>query len=186
MQKTKPLATFRDSCSAPLLETARPEQHCQQQQPSAQPAAHHQPLGGPPASRETRVVVGVLACMAPRMKRRLLEGGTAAKPPHADLVAGPDAYRDLPRLLHALLVGRGCGREEGQMRGNQVEGGRNVVRNKLSCFVGACELLVWVCLAFGAVEVASFCVLFFCFTCFTTEVASDFRVRSRYVRCEEV
>ena len=38
--------------------------------------------------------VGVLGCMAERLKERLLD-----KKDGADLVAGPDAYRDLPRLL---------------------------------------------------------------------------------------
>lgn len=42
------------------------------------------------------VLVGVLGCMAERMKDELL------KHPAVDLVAGPDAYRDLPRLLAAL------------------------------------------------------------------------------------
>ena len=41
-------------------------------------------------------VVGVLGCMAERLKDRLLEHKVV------DLVAGPDAYRDLPRLLTIL------------------------------------------------------------------------------------
>lgn len=44
-------------------------------------------------------VVGVLGCMAERLKTKLLEEEAV------DLVAGPDAYRDLPRLLG--LVGAG-------------------------------------------------------------------------------
>ncbi len=48
-----------------------------------------------------RKVVGVLGCMAERLKARLLEEDAV------DLVAGPDAYRDLPRLLG--LVGSGNG-----------------------------------------------------------------------------
>ena len=39
-------------------------------------------------------VVGVLGCMAERLKHRLLESDRLV-----DLVAGPDAYRDLPRLI---------------------------------------------------------------------------------------
>ena len=42
-------------------------------------------------------VVGVLGCMAERLKEELLENGMA------DLVVGPDAYRDLPNLLNTLL-----------------------------------------------------------------------------------
>jgi len=51
-------------------------------------------------------VVGVLGCMAERLKGTLLEGERLA-----DLVAGPDAYRDLPRLLSAARGG-GAGVEE--------------------------------------------------------------------------
>ena len=40
--------------------------------------------------------VGVLGCMAERVKEKMLENQTV------DLVAGPDAYRDLPRLLNLL------------------------------------------------------------------------------------
>lgn len=40
------------------------------------------------------LTIGVLGCMAERLKTRLLEGDHGV-----DLVCGPDAYRDLPRLL---------------------------------------------------------------------------------------
>lgn len=40
------------------------------------------------------LIVGILGCMAERLKEQLLE-----KDKSVDLVAGPDAYRDLPRLL---------------------------------------------------------------------------------------
>jgi MiaB/RimO family radical SAM methylthiotransferase len=42
-------------------------------------------------------VVGVLGCMAERLKHTLLQDGLA------DLVVGPDAYRDLPRLIDILM-----------------------------------------------------------------------------------
>jgi hypothetical protein len=48
-------------------------------------------------------VVGVLGCMAERLKHRLLESDRLV-----DLVAGPDAYRDLPRLI-AIVEGGGGG-----------------------------------------------------------------------------
>lgn len=44
-----------------------------------------------------RSVVGVLGCMAERVKDRLLD-----REKLADLVVGPDAYRDLPNLLTKL------------------------------------------------------------------------------------
>lgn len=48
--------------------------------------------------KETRpdVVVGIVGCMAERLKDKLLDTGKV------DLVAGPDAYRSLPRLLRDL------------------------------------------------------------------------------------
>ncbi len=46
--------------------------------------------------KERDVVVGVLGCMAERLKERMLNQRIV------DLVAGPDAYRDIPRLLKVL------------------------------------------------------------------------------------
>ena len=43
-------------------------------------------------------IVGVLGCMAERLKDDMFRDGTA------DLVAGPDAYRDLPRLISMLAA----------------------------------------------------------------------------------
>jgi len=47
--------------------------------------------------RALRPTVGVLGCMAERLKEKLLESNKLV-----DLVVGPDAYRDLPRLLSSL------------------------------------------------------------------------------------
>ena len=41
-------------------------------------------------------IVGVLGCMAERLKDKFLENKVV------DLVAGPDAYRDLPRLIKII------------------------------------------------------------------------------------
>ena len=46
-----------------------------------------------------RPVVGVLGCMAERLKTTLLETEGLV-----DVVAGPDAYRDLPRLIDVVQV----------------------------------------------------------------------------------
>lgn len=46
------------------------------------------------------LVVGIIGCMAERLRERLLEGETGV-----DVVAGPDAYRDLPRLVRAAEAG---------------------------------------------------------------------------------
>ncbi len=47
------------------------------------------------------LVVGVLGCMAERLKTELLE-----KKRNVDVVCGPDAYRDLPRLLRGAEDGQ--------------------------------------------------------------------------------
>eukprot|EP00697_Spironema_sp_BW2_P000174 gnl/Spiro4/10238_TR5441_c0_g1_i1.p1 gnl/Spiro4/10238_TR5441_c0_g1~~gnl/Spiro4/10238_TR5441_c0_g1_i1.p1 ORF type:complete len:673 (+),score=103.06 gnl/Spiro4/10238_TR5441_c0_g1_i1:115-2133(+) len=44
-------------------------------------------------TQRRKMTVGVLGCMAERLKQELVEAKLA------DVVAGPDAYRDLPRLL---------------------------------------------------------------------------------------
>jgi len=46
-----------------------------------------------PKKKRKRMLVGVLGCMAERLKEDLLKDGMA------DIVVGPDAYRDLPRLI---------------------------------------------------------------------------------------
>ncbi len=46
------------------------------------------------------LLVGIIGCMAERLKEQLLEG-----PCGVDIVAGPDAYRDLPRLVREAESG---------------------------------------------------------------------------------
>ena len=46
-------------------------------------------------------MVGVLGCMAERLKDKLLEEEKLV-----DIVAGPDAYRSLPKLIHEVNDGR--------------------------------------------------------------------------------
>ncbi|CAB9522851.1 tRNA-2-methylthio-N(6)-dimethylallyladenosine synthase [Seminavis robusta] len=53
-------------------------------------------LRGRFARKKGKKLVGVLGCMAERLKEDLFQDGLA------DLVVGPDAYRDLPRLLQDL------------------------------------------------------------------------------------
>ena len=51
--------------------------------------------------QERPVSVGVIGCMAERLKEKLLE-----EEPIVDLVVGPDAYRDLPALLQEVESGQ--------------------------------------------------------------------------------
>ena len=51
--------------------------------------------------QEKAVSIGVIGCMAERLKEKLLEEENVV-----DLVVGPDAYRDLPRLLEEVESGQ--------------------------------------------------------------------------------
>ena len=62
--------------------------------------------------KHRRVTVGVLGCMAERLKQELLSH------PAVDLVAGPDTYRDLPRMLRDLPRMLRCLAEEGEKQVN--------------------------------------------------------------------
>jgi tRNA A37 methylthiotransferase MiaB len=48
--------------------------------------------------KRDNIIVGVLGCMAERLKDKLLEEEGV------DFIAGPDAYRDLPNLLNAVKI----------------------------------------------------------------------------------
>ncbi|MCD8202757.1 MAG: tRNA (N6-isopentenyl adenosine(37)-C2)-methylthiotransferase MiaB [Prevotella sp.] len=50
-------------------------------------------------TRKRRLIIGVLGCMAERVKEELIENH------HADLVAGPDAYLSLPDLIAQAELG---------------------------------------------------------------------------------
>jgi len=54
-------------------------------------------------TKETKsdLLVGIIGCMAERLKEKLLEDETGV-----DLVIGPDAYRDLPNLISTALTGQ--------------------------------------------------------------------------------
>ena len=45
-----------------------------------------------------QMIIGVLGCMAERLKKKIVEDQKIV-----DLVVGPDAYKDLPRLINLLL-----------------------------------------------------------------------------------
>ena len=62
-----------------------------------------------------RRIIGVLGCMAERLKEDMFKDGTA------DLVVGPDAYRDLPRLVLSLIPSHARGGN-----GNSVDRAVNV------------------------------------------------------------
>jgi tRNA-2-methylthio-N6-dimethylallyladenosine synthase len=51
--------------------------------------------------RNNELIIGVLGCMAERLKKQLMEEEKLV-----DLVAGPDAYRDLPQLVSTVTNGQ--------------------------------------------------------------------------------
>lgn len=51
--------------------------------------------------KKKNMVVGVLGCMAERLKQKLLE-----EAPAVDLIAGPDSYRNLPNLIKMVESGQ--------------------------------------------------------------------------------
>lgn len=48
-------------------------------------------------SQNKNLVIGVLGCMAERLKQKVFEENNLV-----DIIAGPDAYRDLPNLINSL------------------------------------------------------------------------------------
>ena len=50
--------------------------------------------------KKPSLLLGIIGCMAERLKEQLTEG-----PAGVDIVAGPDAYRDLPRLVREAEAG---------------------------------------------------------------------------------
>jgi len=53
------------------------------------------------STKGSKPIVGVLGCMAERLKHKLIEEEKLV-----DIVVGPDAYRDLPNLIHAAKTGQ--------------------------------------------------------------------------------
>ena len=47
--------------------------------------------------KKPSLIIGIIGCMAERLKEELTQGGTGV-----DIVAGPDSYRDLPRLVREV------------------------------------------------------------------------------------
>ena len=91
------------------------------------------------------VLIGILGCMAERMKEKLLDSGKV------DIVAGPDSYRRLPELLEAASDGNPqidvmLSREETYADINPVR----IDRNGVSAFISIMR---------GCNNVCSYCVV---------------------------
>ena len=95
--------------------------------------------------QKRRVLIGILGCMAERMKEKLLDSGKV------DIVAGPDSYRRLPELLEAAADGHPqidvmLSREETYADINPVR----IDRNGVSAFISIMR---------GCNNVCSYCVV---------------------------
>jgi len=91
------------------------------------------------------VVVGILGCMAERMKESLLESGKV------DIVAGPDSYRRLPQMVAA--VSSGCPQLDVQLSRSETYADIQPVRidrNGVSAFISIMR---------GCNNVCSYCVV---------------------------
>ena len=96
------------------------------------------------------VTVGVLGCMAERIKEKMLENEAV------DLVAGPDAYRDLPRLL-SLLDTEGEQSEQGAM--NVQLSQDETYADILPVRKNKDALNAWISIMRGCNNMCSFCIV---------------------------
>ena len=95
--------------------------------------------------KKPSVLIGILGCMAERLKDKLLDSGKV------DIVAGPDAYRSLPSLLEA--AGDGHPQIDVQLSREETYGDISPVRidsNGVSAFISIMR---------GCNNVCSYCVV---------------------------
>jgi tRNA-2-methylthio-N6-dimethylallyladenosine synthase len=90
--------------------------------------------------------VGVLGCMAERLKHKLLE-----EEKMVDLVAGPDAYRDLPRLLAEV--------EDGQKAVNVFLSREETYADISPIRLGSNGVSAYISIMRGCNNMCSFCVV---------------------------
>jgi tRNA-N(6)-(isopentenyl)adenosine-37 thiotransferase enzyme MiaB len=96
----------------------------------------------------SKPVVGVLGCMAERLKSKLLESDRLV-----DIVAGPDSYRDLPRLIAMVSGGMTATAVNVQLSQDETYADVAPVRsadNQLSAFVAVTR---------GCNNMCSFCIV---------------------------
>jgi MiaB/RimO family radical SAM methylthiotransferase len=111
------------------------------------------------ATVKKKRVIGVLGCMAERLKEDMFREGTA------DLVVGPDAYRDLPRLIRMLQYGD-AGSQEGVERAVNVQlsldetyADVKPVRRPVNTSEGEADVSAFVSVMRGCNNMCSYCVV---------------------------
>ena len=104
-------------------------------------------LYGVEKKRRPGVKIGVLGCMAERIKEKMLEHKVV------DLVAGPDAYRDLPRLLSLLESDQSEGAMNVQLSQDETYADILPVRRDKE------SLNAWISIMRGCNNMCSFCIV---------------------------
>jgi tRNA-2-methylthio-N6-dimethylallyladenosine synthase len=96
--------------------------------------------------QKPEMVIGVLGCMAERMKAKLLDEEKVV-----DLVIGPDAYKDLPNLLDQV--------ESGQKAVNVILSREETYADITPVRLGGNGVLAFVTIMRGCDNMCSFCVV---------------------------
>jgi len=96
--------------------------------------------------QKPEMVIGVLGCMAERMKAKLLDEEKVV-----DLVIGPDAYKDLPNLLEQV--------ESGQKAVNVILSRDETYADVTPVRLGGNGVLAFVTIMRGCDNMCSFCVV---------------------------
>ena len=99
------------------------------------------------AAHQPNLTIGVLGCMAERLRTKLLDQEKLV-----DVVAGPDAYRDLPRLLAATL-------ESGQAAVNVLLSREETYADLAPVRVGTNGVSAFVSIMRGCDNMCAFCVV---------------------------
>jgi tRNA-2-methylthio-N6-dimethylallyladenosine synthase len=92
-----------------------------------------------------QVITGVLGCMAERVKNQLLEQHGV------DLVAGPDAYLDLPNLVHSA--------EMGEKAMNVTLSKTETYKDVIPLKIGTNSLTGFISITRGCNKVCSYCIV---------------------------
>lgn len=98
------------------------------------------------AKSKKRMVVGILGCMAERLKQKLLE-----KDKNVDLICGPDSYRDLPNLLRSA--------EEGHISANVLLSADETYADIKPVRVDASQKSAFLSIMRGCNNMCAFCIV---------------------------
>jgi len=95
--------------------------------------------------KKPRMIIGILGCMAERVKEELIEKY------HADIVVGPDAYLDLPSLIGAA--------ENGQKAINVQLSKTETYKDVIPLRIGGNHISSFISIMRGCDKVCSYCIV---------------------------